>query len=78
MEKALVLNMVISFNPHNKFIFVLNNLLCTHYGRIGHLDKDCQANLRDEISLTNYVYHEQLIKKGPGPFSKSKKAMLPI
>lgn len=41
------------FNPYNKFVSVSNILLCTHYGRNGHLKMDCQAKLRAEMSLKN-------------------------
>lgn len=29
------------FNPNSKYVFVADNLLCTHYGRNGHLKENC-------------------------------------
>ena len=37
------LNITPPFNPHRKYVFVSNNLLCLHCGRNGHLKGDCPA-----------------------------------
>ena len=37
------LNITPPFNPHNKYVFVSDNLLCLHCGKNGHLKEECTA-----------------------------------
>ena len=37
------LNITPSFNPHSKYVFVSDNLLCLHCGKNGHLEEECTA-----------------------------------
>ena len=61
------LNITPPYNPHSKYMFVSDNLLCLHCGRNGHLKGDCPAwkASQENFSVNSKQKRTQL--KGPGP-----------
>ncbi|XP_069144342.1 uncharacterized protein [Solanum lycopersicum] len=74
------LNITPPYNPHSKYVFVSNNLLCLHCGKNGHLKGECVSWRNSYERLSNYAERKNLPKERPGPpkhvsthkFSKKK------
>ena len=74
------LNITPSFNPHNKYGFVSDHLLCLHCGKNGHLKGECAGWRNSHERLSNYAERQKISKERPGPpkhvstdrFSKKK------
>ncbi|XP_049410536.1 uncharacterized protein LOC125873707 [Solanum stenotomum] len=52
------------FNPHNKYVSVSDNLLCTYCGRNGHLKKKCESLKREGFSLNLLTVFGNSISSG--------------
>ncbi|XP_049391385.1 uncharacterized protein LOC125855684 [Solanum stenotomum] len=68
------------YNPHRKYVSVSNNLLCTHYGRNGHLKEKCESLRKAKERHVKFVRFENDVKKGhkgPGPRYHFRKNTLP-
>ncbi|XP_015057420.1 uncharacterized protein LOC107003608 [Solanum pennellii] len=85
-KKALgSLNITPPFNPHIKYVFVSDNLLCLHCGKNGHLKGECARWKNSHERLSNYAVRQKLSKERPGPqkhvsadrFSKKKSVSAP-
>ncbi|XP_015060390.1 uncharacterized protein LOC107006327 [Solanum pennellii] len=61
------LNITPPFNPHRKYVFVSDNLLCLHCGKNGHLKRECAGWRNSYERLSNYDERENLPKERPGP-----------
>ena len=74
------LKITLPYNPHSKYVFVSDNLLCLHCGKNGHLKGECASWRNSYARLSNYVERQNLPKERPGPpkhvsthrFSKKK------
>ena len=74
------LNITPPFNPHSKYVFVSDNLLCLHCGKNEHLKGECAGRRNSCERLSNYAERQNLPKERPGPpkhistqrFSKKK------
>ena len=54
------LNITPPFNPHSKYVFVSDNLLCVHCGRNGHLKSDCTAWRESHEILSNFTEKKRI------------------
>ncbi|XP_070025686.1 structural maintenance of chromosomes protein 3-like [Nicotiana sylvestris] len=50
------------YNPHSKYVTVLDNWLCTYYGNNGHFKENCQD--RVQSIQKNKVFAENICDKG--------------
>lgn len=57
------LNITPSFNPHNKYVFVSDNLMCLHYGKNGHLKEECTAWRKSHVRLSKYTEKQRVSKE---------------
>ncbi|KAH0648271.1 hypothetical protein KY285_033519 [Solanum tuberosum] len=62
-----------SYNLHGKDVSMSDSLSCLHYGRDGHLKKDCPAWTRTQDKLSKYSKQRNKKKKGPGQQSNKQK-----
>ena len=68
------------YNPHSKYVFVFDNLLCLHCGKNGHLKNECVSWRNSCERYSNYAERQNVPKERPGPtepvsthrFSKKK------
>ncbi|XP_049399696.1 uncharacterized protein LOC125863713 [Solanum stenotomum] len=68
------------YNPHSKYVYVSDNLLCTHCGRNGHLKEKCETLRKAKEKHEKFVRSENNDKrelKGPGPRYQFSKNTLP-
>ena len=80
------LNISPPYNPHSKYVFVSDNLLCLHCGKNGHLKGECVGWRNSYGRLSNYAERQNLPKERPGPpkhastqrFSKKKSVPAPM
>ncbi|XP_015060475.1 uncharacterized protein LOC107006436 [Solanum pennellii] len=79
------LNISPPYNPHSKYVFVSDNLLCLHCGKNGHLKNEC-VNWRNSCErYSNYAERQNAPNERPGPtepvsthrFSKKKSVPAP-
>ena len=61
------LNITPPFNPHSKYVFVSDNLLCLHCGKNGHLKGECDGWRNSHERLSNYTERQKVSKERPGP-----------
>ena len=61
------LNITPPYNPHSKYVFVSDNLLCLHCGKNGHLKGECSSWRNSCEILANYAERQNLPKERPGP-----------
>lgn len=74
------LNISPPYNPHSKYVFVSDNLLCLHCGKNGHLKDECASWRNSCERFSNYTERQNVPKERPGPpelvsthrFSKKK------
>ncbi|XP_070051363.1 uncharacterized protein [Nicotiana tomentosiformis] len=52
----------IPYNPHSKYVIVLDNWLCTHCGNTGHFKENCKARFQSQQK--NKVFAEKGTVKG--------------
>ena len=62
-----ILNITPHFNPHSKYVFVSDNLLCLHCGKNGHLKKECTAWRKSHERLSKYTEKQRVSKVRSGP-----------
>ena len=55
------------YNPHSKYVFVFDNLLCLHRGKNGHLKAECARWRNSCERLSNYAVRQKLSNEKPGP-----------
>ena len=80
------LNISPPYNPHSKYVFVSDNLLCLHCGKNGHLKNECVSWRNSCERYSNYAKRQNVPKERPGPpkhvsthiFSKKKSVIAPI
>ena len=80
------LNISPPYNPHSKYVFVSDNLLCLHCGKNGHLKGECSSWRNSCEKLSNYAERQNVPKERPGPskhvsthrFSKKKYVSAPM
>ena len=80
------MNITPPYNPHSKYVFGSNNLLCLHCGKNGHLKGECSSRTNSYERFSNYAERENLQKESPGPpkqvsthrFSKKKYVPAPM
>ena len=80
------LNITPPFNPHSKYVFVSDNLLCLHCGKNGHLKGECAGWRNSHERLSTYAERQKLSKERPGPpksvstdrFSRKKSITAPM
>ncbi|XP_069148130.1 MAR-binding filament-like protein 1 [Solanum lycopersicum] len=80
------LNITPPFNPHSKYVFVFDNLLCLHCGKNGLLKGECHGWRNSHERLYNYAVRQNFSKERPGPpkpvstdrFSKKKFVTAPM
>ncbi|XP_049349519.1 uncharacterized protein LOC125814108 [Solanum verrucosum] len=68
------------YNPHSKYVYVSDNLLCTHCGRNGHLKEKCVTLRKAKEKHEKFVRSKNNDKrelKGPGPRYRFRKNTLP-
>ncbi|KAH0688877.1 hypothetical protein KY289_016235 [Solanum tuberosum] len=65
------LNISPSYNPHSKYVYVSDNLLCLQCGRNGHLKRDCPAWKASQEEFSVYSRWKITQNKGPTHFPKS-------
>ena len=61
------LNVTPPFNPHSKYVFVSDNLLCLHCGKNGHLKEECTAWRMSHEKLSKYTKKPMVSKERPCP-----------
>ena len=74
------LNITPPYNPHNKYVFLSDNILCLHCGKNEHLKGECASWRNSYERLSKYAERQNLPKERPGPpkhvsthkFSKKK------
>ena len=74
------------YNPHSKYVFVSDNLLCLHCGKNGHLKDECVSWRNSCERFSNYAERQNVPKENPGPtelvsthrFSKKKSVPTPM
>ena len=80
------LNISPPYNPHSKYVFVSDNLLCLHCGKNGHLKDECASWRNSCERFSNYAERQNVPKERPGPpkhvsthrFSKKKSVPAPM
>ena len=80
------LNISPPYNPHSKYVFVSDNLLCLHYGKNGHLKNECVSWRNSCERYSNYAERQNVPKERPGltepvsthRFSKKKSVPAPM
>ncbi|XP_069152828.1 uncharacterized protein [Solanum lycopersicum] len=79
------LNISPPYNPHSKYVFVSDNLLCLHCGKNGHLKNECVSWKNSCERYSNYTERQNVPNEKPGPkepvsthrFSKNKSVLAP-
>ena len=79
------LNISPPYNPHSKYVFVSDNLLCLHCGKNGHLKNECVSWKNSCERYSNYAERQNVPNEKPGPkepvsthrFSKNKSVPAP-
>ena len=79
------LNISPPYNPHSKYVFVSDNLLCLHCGKNGHLKNECVSWRNSCERYSNYAERQNVPNEKPGPkepvsthrFSKKKSVPAP-
>ncbi|XP_069146079.1 uncharacterized protein [Solanum lycopersicum] len=79
------LNISPPYNPHSKYVFVSDNLLCLHCGKNGHLKNECVSWRNSCERYSNYAERQNVPNERPGPtepvsthrFSKKKSVPAP-
>ena len=61
------LNISPPYNPHSKYVFVSDNLLCLHCGKNEHLKGECASWRNSYERLSNYAERKNFPKERPGP-----------
>ncbi|XP_069153766.1 uncharacterized protein [Solanum lycopersicum] len=80
------LNISPPYNPHSKYVFVFDNLLCLHCGKNGHLKDECVSWRNSCERFSNYAERQNVPKERPGPpelvsthrFSKKESVPAPM
>ncbi|XP_069145684.1 uncharacterized protein [Solanum lycopersicum] len=80
------LNITPPYNPHSKYVFVSENLLCLRCGKNGYLKGECASWRNSYERLSNYAERQNSPKERPGPpkhvsthrFSKKKSVTAPM
>nr|XP_010312990.1 uncharacterized protein LOC104644608 [Solanum lycopersicum] len=57
------LNITPPFNPHSKYVFVSDNLLCLHCGKNGHLKGECTGWRKSHERLSNYTERQRVSER---------------
>ncbi|XP_049347721.1 uncharacterized protein LOC125812241 [Solanum verrucosum] len=63
------------YNPYSKYVFSFNNLLCTHYGKNGHLKRNCESLRKTKENQALFCKADR--NKVPGPRYRFSKNNLP-
>ena len=79
------LNISPPYNPHSKYVFVSDNLLCLHCGKNGHLKNECVSWRNSCERYSKYAEKQNVPNERPGPtesvsthrFSKKKSVPAP-
>ncbi|XP_069154264.1 uncharacterized protein [Solanum lycopersicum] len=79
-------NITPPYNPHSKYVFVSDNLLCLHCSKNGHLKGERSSWRNSCERLSYYAERQNLPKERPGPpkhvsthrFSKKKSVPTPM
>ena len=66
------LNISPPYNPHSKYVFVSDNLLCLHCGKKGHLKNECVSWRNSCEKYSNYAERQNVPKERPGLQSLSQ------
>ncbi|XP_015075493.1 uncharacterized protein LOC107019547 [Solanum pennellii] len=56
-------NITPPFNPHSKYVFVSDNLLCLHCGKNGHLKEECIAWRKSHERLSKYTEKQRVSER---------------
>ena len=62
-----ILNITPHFNPHSKYVFVSDNLLCLHCGKNEHLKEECTSWKKSYERLSKYTEKQRVSRERPGP-----------
>ncbi|XP_070027774.1 uncharacterized protein [Nicotiana sylvestris] len=63
-----------SYNPYNKYVTVVDNRLCTHYGQTGHYKVSCKAKIQS-LQKNKVFIEKRCTDEEPG--CQKRKYMLP-
>ena len=66
------LNITYAFNPHSKYVFVSDNLLCLHCGKNGHSKEECTAWRKSHERLSKYTERKGFQKRDLVPQNNSQ------
>ncbi|XP_069152835.1 uncharacterized protein [Solanum lycopersicum] len=61
------LNISPPYNPHSKYLFVSDNLLCLHCGKNGHLKNECVSWRNSCERYSKYAEKQNVPNERPGP-----------
>ena len=64
------LNITPPFIPHNKYVYVCDNLLCLHCGKNRHSKEECTTWRKSHERLSKYTEKQRVLKERPGPTKK--------
>ncbi|XP_070047150.1 uncharacterized protein [Nicotiana tomentosiformis] len=62
------------YYPHRKYVTVLDNWLCTHYGNTGHFKETCKAKFQSQQK--NKVFTKKALQGGSVSFGNGKRGYI--